>query len=111
MSDAKVIRKIDHPEKITVICFTPDSQFLITGGEDNSCKIWELSTGKLIQVLIEHDGPITSIAVPNNNSLVISGSKDKLAIIWSFKDGSVMHKLSAHNDYLVKVMQKLALSL
>lgn len=50
LADAKVIRTIDHPEKICIIVFTLDSQFVITGGEDNSCKIWELSTGKLIQV-------------------------------------------------------------
>ena len=36
--------------KITVMAFTADSHYVITGGEDNSCKIWELSTGKLIQV-------------------------------------------------------------
>jgi WD40 repeat protein len=50
LADAKVIRTIDHPEKICIIVFTLDSHYVITGGEDNSCKIWELSTGKLIQV-------------------------------------------------------------
>ena len=114
--------------KITVMAFTADSHYVITGGEDNSCKIWELSTGKLIQVtpnpstgqswsfgsvssnifvllkvLIEHDGPITTIAVPTSSNIVLSGSKDKHAIIWNFKDGTVVHKLPAHQDEIVKV--------
>ena len=103
LHDAKVVRTIDHPERIGVLAFTRDSHYVITGGDDNSCKIWELSTGKLIQVLIEHDGPITSIAVPNNNLFVVTGSKDKLALIWSFRDGCVLHKLPIHNDYVSKV--------
>lgn len=103
MNEAKVIRSIDHPNKITVIKFTNDSQFVITGGEDNSCKIWELLTGKLIQVLIEHDGALTSIDVPFNNNLIISGAKDRFVILWNFKDGSVIHKLTGHYDIIIKV--------
>jgi WD40 repeat protein len=103
LSDAKVIRTIDHPSRITTMTFTLDSIYVITGGEDCSCKIWELATGKLIQVLIDHDGAITSIAVPMNNSMVISGAKDKLVLVWNFKDGSVMHRLTAHTDIIVKV--------
>jgi WD40 repeat protein len=103
LNNSQVIRNLDHPERITVYTFTFDSQFVITGGDDNSCKIWELATGKLVQVLIEHDAPITSISVSSNNSLIVSGSKDKLAIIWDFKDGSVIHKLLIHQDIIVKV--------
>ena len=51
MDDARVVRSIDHTEgKITVMAFRGDSQYLITGGEDCSCKLWELSSGKLTQV-------------------------------------------------------------
>lgn len=99
---------------------------MITGSEDKNCKIWELSTGKLIQVyfydkksnsfirrvhksilpflqvLIEHTEAITSIDVNVENNLVITGSKDKLAIIWNFRDGSVSHKLD-HGDEIVNV--------
>jgi WD40 repeat protein len=32
------------------MAFRADSQYLITGGEDCSCKLWELSSGKLTQV-------------------------------------------------------------
>lgn len=103
LNEAKVIRSIDHPNKITAIKFTHDSQYVITGGEDNSCKIWELLTGKLIQVLIEHDNAITSIDVPFNNNLIVSGAKDRLVLLWNFKDGSVIHKLSGHHDIIVKV--------
>lgn len=51
MDDARVVRSIDHTEgKITCIAFRADSQYLITGGEDCSCKLWEISSGKLTQV-------------------------------------------------------------
>ena len=51
LDDARVVRSIDHTEgKITCMAFRDDSQYLITGGEDCSCKLWELSSGKLTQV-------------------------------------------------------------
>jgi len=51
LDDARVVRSIDHTEgKITFMTFRADSQYLITGGEDCSCKLWELSSGKLTQV-------------------------------------------------------------
>lgn len=51
LDDARVVRSIDHTEgKITCMAFRADSQYLITGGEDFSCKLWELASGKLTQV-------------------------------------------------------------
>ena len=51
LDDARVVRSIDHTEgRITCMAFRADSQYLITGGEDCSCKLWELSSGKLTQV-------------------------------------------------------------
>ena len=59
LDDARVVRSIDHTEgKITFMAFRADSQYLITGGEDCSCKLWELSSGKLTQV---EKGKIISI--------------------------------------------------
>ena len=53
LDDARVVRSIDHTEgKITCMAFRADSQYLITGGEDCSCKLWELSSGKLTQVIL-----------------------------------------------------------
>ncbi len=54
MDDARVVRSIDHTEgKITCMAFQADSQYLITGGEDFSCKLWEISSGKLTQVWLD----------------------------------------------------------
>ncbi len=89
------------------MAFRTDSQYLITGGEDFSCKLWELSSGKLTQVrsekewgngknffftesfkvLVEHEQPITAIAISEDGKHVLTGDKDGQAIVWSFKDG------------------------
>ncbi len=111
MDDARVVRSIDHTEgKITCMAFRADSQYLITGGEDCSCKLWELSSGKLTQVrkhiqnlgnyllffkvLVEHEQSITAVAISEDGKHVLTGDKDGQAIIWSFKDGKYIHFLS-----------------
>ncbi len=75
---------------------------MITGSEDFNCKIWELETGKLIQVLIEHSAPITSIDVKADRNIVLTGSKDTFALLWNFRDGCVIHKM-LHDDEIVDV--------
>ncbi len=63
LGDAKVVRQIDHPDKITTMIFTEDSNHIITGGEDCSCKIWEITTGKLVQVFINKKTLLCSFEV------------------------------------------------
>ncbi len=86
------------------MAFRADSQYLITGGEDCSCKLWELSSGKLTQVrkyirnqdiiyyyffkvLVEHEQSVTAMAISEDGKHVLTGDIDGQAIIWSFKDG------------------------
>ena len=107
LDDARVVRSIDHTEgKITCMAFRTDSQYLITGGEDCSCKLWELSSGKLtqvtemicyehfssiflFQVLVEHEQSITALVISEDGKHVLTGDIDGHAIIWSFKDGEM----------------------
>ena len=108
MNDACVVRSIDHTVgKITCMAFGIDSQYLITGGEDCSCKLWELSSGKLTQVtncledlnyqivdsvflkvFIDHEESITAVVISEDRKYVLTGDRSGRALIWSFKDGS-----------------------
>jgi WD40 repeat protein len=50
LSDGSVLKEINHTEKITCLTCTKDSQYLVTGSQDRSVKVWEIDSGKIVQV-------------------------------------------------------------
>lgn len=70
---------------------------VITGSRDMSLKVWQLSGGKLSQVLVGHTDAVTCVAVSVlDKSIVVSGSHDTNLIVWDINTGSDLHVLSAH---------------
>ena len=50
VQDGLSIQSVSHVGCVTCVAFSLDSQFVVTGSEDLSLKVWEAATGKLTQV-------------------------------------------------------------
>ena len=59
----KVVTLTEHTENITTLLFSPDSSVLASGSEDNTLRLWNATTGKLLYLpLSEHTEDVTCIA-------------------------------------------------
>ncbi|GLV38693.1 uncharacterized protein CBL_05692 [Carabus blaptoides fortunei] len=95
---------ISHSEEITCFVLTMDSLQVITGSRDMSLKVWQLTGGKLSQVLVGHTDAVTCVSVALlDKSIVVSGSCDTNLIVWDINTGSDVHTLSAHLSYVTCV--------
>ena len=63
--------------------FSPDGAILAAIGEDNTLRIWDLSSRKQLAVLRGHRSDITSATFSPNGRLLASGSYDGSVRIWS----------------------------
>lgn len=70
-----------------------DNKFLISGGEDQTIKIWSLKTGQLIQTLTAHQGSISTLAISPDNRWLVSGSSDRSIKVWNLKTGKLLRTL------------------
>ena len=87
-SDPNVQIEIVTQEKIqgiiTLLAYSPDGKLIASGSEkENSIKVWDISSGKIIGKLKGHEGATTAIEFNSDGTKLISSAKDNKTILWS----------------------------
>jgi WD40 repeat protein len=86
------------------INFTPDGSRLVWGGgEPNTVKIYDMSTGKFRHTQQAHSAMILSVAVSPDGSLAASAGDDGIVKLWDLDRGSELGSLRGHFDRLLAV--------
>ena len=64
-----------HVNAILIVCFSPDSTKIVTGGMDNLVIIWDAKTGSLIgEPFKGHSDRITSICFSSDGTKLATSS-------------------------------------
>jgi general transcriptional corepressor TUP1 len=65
------------------VSFSPDNQFLASGSEDKTIKLFEMSTNNVIHTFVGHSSVICSLDYSCDGRFIVSGSGDKTIRIWN----------------------------
>lgn len=84
-----------HTQGINSIEITPDSQMLISAGDD-IIRLWDIKTGQLLNTLKGHLKGVTSLCLSGDGATLASGSRDKTISMWRLPDGNLLANLSAN---------------
>ncbi|GBF52481.1 high-affnity carbon uptake protein Hat/HatR [Microcystis sp. 0824] len=90
-------------KRINSVAFSPCQGFLVSGGDDQTVRIWSLETKELISTLTGHQDKVTAVAVHPDREIIASGSEDKTVKIWSVKTGEILSTLQGHSDKVLTV--------
>jgi len=74
------------------VSFSPDSTRIITGSLDDTAKIWNSNTGKLLHTL-HHSDDVWNVSFSPDGTRIITGSLDNTAKIWNANTGKLLHTL------------------
>ena len=76
-----------HKHKVQGAFFSPNGNFIISYGWDNTVRIWDVKTFTEIKTLKGHTDQVWCAAVSPDNRFVASGSMDRSFIIWDMETG------------------------
>ena len=72
-----------HAAAVCSVRFSSDGKFLLSGGNDNTVRLWDVETGKLLKTVRGHAGWVRSCVFSSDSQQVLSGSHDHQAKLWN----------------------------
>ena len=88
-----------HSEPIISVDVSPNGRYAVSGSNDYSIKLWELSTGREIQTLHTGRTLITAVAFSPDGRFLQSGHSDGTTRLWELSTGKLVRKLHLHRHY------------
>lgn len=74
---------------VDAVAFSPDGQWLASGGWDNKIKLWEVATGQEVRTLAGHTDAVRAVAFSPDGRWLASGSLlDGTVKLWEVATGS-----------------------
>ena len=92
-----------HSSDVNSVTFTPDGQMLVTGSDDLTIKLWNLTTKQEIRTFKGHSSYIYAIAISPDGQTIASGSADKTIKLWNLNTGKEIRTLIGHSNSVASV--------
>jgi WD40 repeat protein len=99
----KIFFQGGHTGAVTSTAFSPDGEYALSGSDDKTLRLWEISTGREIRVLKGIKDYITAIAISQNGKYVLTGNDDKIIRLWNISSGNQIKYFIGHTGGVTSV--------
>lgn len=83
-----------HSNSVTAVAFAPDGSAVLTGSDDQTLKLWDISGGVETRTFTGASARIASIAFSNDALSVAGGATDGTLRIWTVADGALQRTVA-----------------
>jgi WD40 repeat protein/tetratricopeptide (TPR) repeat protein len=80
--DALEMELTGHIDKLLSVSWSHDDSKILSGSYDSTIKVWDGTTGELLNTLEGHSNGVISASWNHDSSKIVSGSKDGTIKIW-----------------------------
>lgn len=77
------------------VAFSSNGRRALSGGKDNTVRLWDVETGKELRVFIGHEDMVLALAFSADGRSALSGSGDGTVRLWDVENGRQIHRLQA----------------
>lgn len=99
-----------HTDWVRCVAFMPQPQsgqnnsssslILASSSNDQTVRLWDISTGRCLSILQEHTSRIRSIAFSQEGHILACGGEDNSIGLWEIKAGQCIRTLQGHTDWV-----------
>lgn len=97
-----IVKFQSHEEAVNSVAFSPDGLMFASGAGDQTVKLWQLDTKKIVQNL-SADEVVFCIAISPDGKLIAAGLEDGKIKVWQVLDGKLLYTLSNGNSIVFDV--------
>ena len=81
---------------VNSIAVSMSGDMLVSGGTDNTVKVWNIAKGERLMALEGHSDHVRSVQITPDGRFAVSGSDDKTVKIWNLETNACIGTLEGH---------------
>jgi WD40 repeat protein len=99
-------RTLDNPEqkRIADAVFSLDNKLLASTSWDGTIQLWNVSSGRIVQVLGNHFCALNHVVFSPDGKLLASTHKDGTVKLWNCDSGALVRTLEGHTQWISSVV-------
>ncbi|XP_058920761.1 periodic tryptophan protein 2 homolog isoform X1 [Kogia breviceps] len=75
-SESYVLRQQGHFNSMVSLAYSPDGQYIVTGGDDSKVKVWNTLSGFCFITFTEHSSGVTGVTFTTTGYVIVTSSMD-----------------------------------
>ena len=87
---------LGHTDMVWSVALSQDGQTLASGSQDDTIKVWDLTTGKLDDTISAQAGSVRSVTISADDKTLVSGNGDGTIKAWDLATGALLYTLDGH---------------
>jgi WD40 repeat protein len=92
-----------HEQTVQGVAISPDGKLLASCSDDQTIKLWDLSSRTHLATLKGHTGAVNAIAFSRDGTRLASGGADKTVKLWDVASQTVLTEFTNHADAVTSV--------
>lgn len=85
---------LHHSHRILSVAISPDGQYLATGSDDSTVKVWSLHSGELLRTISGHSTAVLLVAFSPASKTLLTRSRGGSVKLWNLQNGELLKRLA-----------------
>jgi WD40 repeat protein/serine/threonine protein kinase len=102
---ARTIACMTHDDRVWSVAFSPNGNYVASGGDDATAHVWDVATGKEVARMTHHptdnsrrsgyrSGYVRSVAFSPDSKYIVSGGWDEFVRVWDVASGKEIARMT-----------------